>query len=491
MIDPRELPKSVIADFELLKERRTKIIATIGPASIRADVIATLIRRGVNIFRLNMSHGEYAFHRRAYRNIRRQAKLCQASVSILADLCGPKIRTGVFPDGKIQLIQGQRVTMTMRDVCGSPDLIPCRYQQLAADVKKGNRILLQDGLLELRVNRVQGQEVDCVVLRGGELRDNNGIHVPGVRLSRIDCLTRKDKADVGFALKLGVDFLALSFVRHPDDVTALRHLMRRHGRGDVGIIAKIELHEALSHAEEIVREADGIMVARGDLGVELRPEQLPAVQKQLIGLARRCHKPVIVATQMLESMVQNPRPTRAEVTDVAHAVQEGADGIMLSAETAIGRYPAAAVQIMDKTARQTELHQWRVGMGEWVEDPAPSMPSLTEGVAHAVASLARLLSVRAIIVFSRSGASAAYISSVRPAAPILAITKDPGVQRRMVAYWGIVPLRITRLPSDPLELAKQLTRHFALAHQGQYILMIGGFHSDPKQNAPFIQAVAI
>ena len=487
---PDKLSASVVTDAEWLKQRRTKIIATIGPASADADRIAALIRKGVDMFRLNMSHGDYSFHRRAYRAIRQQEKLSGTAIGVLADLCGPKIRTGVFADGGVLLREGRRVTVTTRNVCGDSGLIPCRYKQLPVDVKKGNRILLQDGLLELRVRRVYGTEIDCTVVRGGELRDNNGMHVPGVRLSHIACLTPKDRKDMGFALKLGVDFLALSFVRQASDVTRLRRLMRRHGKSDVGIIAKIELYEALAHAEAIVQEADAVMVARGDLGVELQPEQLPAVQKQLIGLARRCHKPVIVATQMLESMVGNPRPTRAEVTDVAHAVQEGADGVMLSAETAIGRYPVAAVQIMDRIARQTELHQWRLGK-ETLTDTGSGVPSLAEGVAYAAASLARLLSARAIIVFSRSGTSAAYISAVRPAAPILAITTDPDVQRRMVLHWGIVPLRFSRSPADPLQMAKRSAVRLGLARRGQYLLIIGGFHADPEHNAPFIRAVIV
>ena len=334
----------------LLQRRRTKIVATVGPASREPPILESLIRAGVDVFRLNMSHGEQADHRAAFERIRAAADAVGEPIAVLADLCGPKIRVDKFAGGRLDLAAGQRVVVTTRRVLGGDGIIPSQYAGLPGDVRPGDRILLDDGLIELRVESVLGDDVPCTVVNGGVLKDRKGMNLPNIPVSA-PSLTEKDRADARFALELGVDFLALSFVRRPSDVEDLKNLIaetpalslssggRAEGARDGGtpVIAKIEKPEALDAIEEILEVADGLMVARGDLGVELAPEAVPIVQQELVLRARLRNKPVIVATQMLESMVTNPRPTRAEVSDVSHAVFGGADAVMLSAETASGR----------------------------------------------------------------------------------------------------------------------------------------------------------
>ena len=346
-------------DIKLLIYRRTKVVATLGPSSNDADTIERLIEAGVNAFRLNMSHGTHEGHREAYLRVRGTAEKVGKPVTVLADLGGPKIRVGTFHSGRILLTKGDTLTVTTRDVIGGPGLVVSQYRALADDVEIGNRILLDDGNIELIVRSMDGTEITCEVIAGGVLSDHKGMNLPGVDMSA-PSLTDNDRIDAEFALKLGVDFLALSFVRQASDIEALRKLTLAAG-APVSIIGKIEKPEALDNIEEILDAADAIMVARGDLGVELPPQAVPTVQNQLIDLARARHKPVIVATQMLESMITHPRPTRAEVSDVATAVRAGADAVMLSAETAVGKYPVEAVKMVDDIARQMEGYLWKQG----------------------------------------------------------------------------------------------------------------------------------
>jgi pyruvate kinase len=424
-----------------------------------------------------MSHGEHAEHRTNFENIRRAAESVGESVAVLADLCGPKIRAGRFADGCITLETGQRVTVTTRNVLGEPGLIPSRYAALAEDVRLGDRILLDDGMLELHVESVAGTEIICSVVVGGVLKDRKGMNLPGVMVSS-PALTDKDREDALFALDLGVDFLALSFVRRPRDVADLRALISSTGVA-TPIIAKIEKPEALDAIDEILEAADGLMVARGDLGVELAPEAVPIVQHDLIERARRRNKPIIVATQMLESMIEHPRPTRAEVSDVSHAVFAGADAVMLSAETAAGAYPVKAVEMMDRVARQVEGWQWIEGAfrslteGER-ERPAP-LP-LREAVARSTAQLSRDLQVRAVVVRTRHGTSAQVVSATRPAAPIVALTMDPRVYRRLNLLWGVIPRMIDAPEFErPQGVARRHACELGLAEKGQTILLLAGF----------------
>ena len=476
--------------IHLLKKRRTKIVVTLGPASCAPGMIREMIKAGVNVFRLNFSHGDYEFHKTGFDNIRKYADELAQPVAILADLCGPKIRAGKFRDGQITLIENSQVTVTTRDIIGEAGLIPSQYSQLASDVMPNDRILLNDGALELKVNDIAGTEINCSVIHGGILKNHKGINLPGVQVSA-PSLTEKDRADAEFALGLGVDFLALSFVRSAADVAVLKSVIEQSGK-DVAIIAKIEKPEALQNATEILDIADGIMVARGDLGVELDPEEVPVVQGQLIDLAREKFKPVIVATQMLESMIENARPTRAEVTDISYAVTLGTDAVMLSAETAAGAFPLEAVQMMDRIARRTESYLWKTGTYEATPHQPNKSISIWDAMSDAAAQMAKDLMVRAILVISQSGMSAATMSSARPSAPVVAITGRPHICRRMALFWSVIPVLADDAGSiNPNELGKRVARELKLADDGGYVLLIRGFHSTPEQNIPSITVLSV
>ena len=479
-------------NIELLMNCRTKIVATLGPSSNDIGTIESLIDAGADIFRLNMSHGTHDDHAAIYRHIRNAAEKLKRPVSVLADLCGPKIRVGTFQGGRVELARGSAVTVTCRDVEGSPGLIPSQYRALSSDVKAGNRILLDDGNFELRVESVDGIEISCIVISGGLLRDHKGMNLPGVNVSA-PSLTEKDRIDALFAVDLGVDFLALSFVRRGSDVEALRTLIAQTG-AHVSIVAKIEKPEALDHIGDIIAAADGIMVARGDLGVELPPQSVPNAQDQLIDLARKNRKPVIVATQMLESMIEHPRPTRAEVSDVATAVRSGADAVMLSAETAAGRYPIEAVKMMDGIARQTEAYLWRRGafgsLSRRYDTPRP-LP-VEDAISESMAHLSRDLLVRAIVVISLNDHSLAVMSSSRPSAPIVGVCPDYRASCIANLLWGVIPVTVDLAGIDnPISLARRIVMEYGLAVKGQSILVVQGFHSDPQQNTPSVTAVTV
>jgi pyruvate kinase len=479
-------------DLPVLQRRRTKIVATIGPASREPAVIEELIRAGVNVFRLNFSHGTHAEHRTAYERIRGAALRLGEPIGIIADLSGPKIRTGRFAGGRIELVKGAEVTVTTREVMGAPGLIPSHYAGLPKDVGPGDRILLDDGLLELKVLRVEGTEVSCTVVDGGPLKDHKGMNLPGVRVSA-PALTEKDWDDARFALELGVDFLALSFVREAHEVHALQRFVAEAGQA-TQVIAKIERPEALEAIDGILEAADAIMVARGDLGVELPPEAVPIAQRQLVAQARARSKPVIVATQMLESMISSPRPTRAEVSDVSHAAFSGADAVMLSGETAVGAYPVQAVQMMDRVARQVESWQWRyrrfVFTAEAPETPPPI--ALNSALARATAGLSRDLRVQTSVVLSRTGRTATVMAAARPAAPIVAVTADAATCRRMNLLWGVVPHKVQ--PEEfahPTALARRLAREAGMAEEGQYLLMVAGIRTTEGESEPVITILRV
>lgn len=483
---------SITTQINLLKNRRTKIIATLGPASSEPEQIRKLIKAGVNVFRQNMSHGDHAYHRATYANIRKIAEELDQPVGILADLCGPKIRTGKFKKDGIELENNDTVIVTTRDVEGKPGLIPSQYAALANDVELGDRILLADGTLELEVDKIEDTEITCTVIYGGKLGNHKGINLPGVKVSA-PSLTEKDIADAKLAMELGVDFLALSFVRYAEDINDLRELLNAQNC-TARIIAKIEKPEALENASDILDAADGIMVARGDLGVELNPEQVPVAQHQLIDLARAKFKPVIVATQMLESMIENARPTRAEVTDVAYAVNLGTDAIMLSGETAVGAFPVDAVKMMDRIARQTESYLWSHNKyGAKVSDSASktALP-IWEAMANSMAQLAQDLKVHAVVVISQSGMSAATMSSARPAAPVVAITNHSDVCRKMAMLWSVIPVHSELAgKTNPNELARQVITDGGLAMAGEKVLLIRGFHSEDELNIPSVTVITI
>ncbi len=483
---------AITTNINLLKFRRTKIIATLGPASSDAERITRLINAGVNVFRQNMSHGDHDYHRKTYTLVREIADELEQPVGILADLCGPKIRTGKFNNDGIELEDNATVIVTTRDVMGEPGLIPSQYAALADDVEPGDRILLADGNLELAVQKIEGTEISCTVIFGGKLGNHKGINLPGVKVSA-PSLTEKDIADAQLALDLGVDFLALSFVRSADDIKDLRKLIDAHPH-TANIIAKIEKPEALEEAIAIIEASDGIMVARGDLGVELSPEQVPVAQHQLIDLARKKYKPVIVATQMLESMIDNARPTRAEVTDVSNAVTLGTDAIMLSGETAVGTYPIDAVKMMDRVARHTEAYLWSQNAysGRITENHTTDAIPVWEAVANSMVHMAHDMKVRAVLVISSSGMSAATMSSARPAAPVVAITGSKDVCRRMALLWSVIPTQSDMAGKiNPNQLAKQVAEENNMVSPGDKVLLVRGFHAEDEMNTPSVTVLTI
>jgi pyruvate kinase len=460
--------------------RRTKIVATIGPVSSDIDTIVALISAGVNVFRLNMSHGTQAEHRERYERIRAASGRMNRPVAVLADLCGPKIRVGLFENGQVRLVDGTDVTVTVETVLGTAARFSSQYLELAQDVVPGSLILLDDGNIELNVVRVEGTEIYCKVMHGGILKDKKGMNLPNVNVSA-EALTKKDRDDARFASSLGVDFVALSFVRTGTDIDRLRELLTEN-KSNALIVAKIEKPEALTNIVDIIDRSDAIMVARGDLGVELDFTQVPNVQEQLVDLARVKQKPVIVATQMLESMITQSRPTRAEVTDVANAVRSGADAVMLSAETAAGAHPVDAVRTMDNIIRRTEQYQFEHGAFSSIEfytptdtlARTPSCLSAEEAIATTVASLTRQTTVNAIVAASSHPKSVSYLSSQRPATVIVVPGVTSSTRALSALSWGVVPIVLSdAAPADPAALVRALEGLVSLEHSGGFWLVVG------------------
>ncbi|MDP2342129.1 MAG: pyruvate kinase [Deltaproteobacteria bacterium] len=463
-----------------LKRRRTRIVATLGPASSSDEVIEKLIVAGVDVFRLNFSHGAHEGHGQNIERVRRIAGKLGRHTAILGDLCGPKIRVGSFEGGSIDLRTGETITVTTRNVVGRGDLVPSQYVELAEDVNVGDRILYDDGKLEMRVTATDKKsEVQCLIVQGGKLKDKKGMNLPGVNVST-PAVTDKDKADATFAAAQGVDFLALSFVRDAKDVLILRDLLKAQGHANLPIIAKIEMPQAIDNIEGIFEVSDGIMVARGDLGVEMLPEEVPLIQNELVRLAIKKNKPVIVATQMLESMIESSRPTRAEVTDVAAAALSRADAVMLSAETAAGKFPVEAVATMDRVLRLVEGYQWKHGQHGRVVEEHPGREGLgahaadpSEALSRATSTLSRDLEVRAIVVPTRSGRTARLVSAERPAAPIVGLTHEPALARRLSLCWGVIAeVKSEADLARPQHAALEAVRRFGLAEPNEPVLLV-------------------
>ena len=420
--------------------RRTKIVATVGPASDTEENLSALMDAGVDVFRLNFSHGEQAAKSVVIRVIRELSQRRERAVAILGDLQGPKIRTGKMQGGSMELVAGHEVTITTRELLGSGDTIPTIYQGLPGDVVPGDRILLDDGLMELKVLGVDGQDVRCTVVSGGLLKDRKGINLPGAKVSA-PALTDKDREDLHFCIKEELDYVALSFVRQASDVLELKEILKAH-QSELQVIAKIEKPEAVDNFDSILEVSDGIMVARGDLGVEINPEKVPLIQKRIIRSCNLAGKPVITATQMLESMINNPRPTRAEVSDVANAVLDGTDAVMLSAETASGKYPIEAVTMMVQVARDVEGDpQLKSQVFHEIHD-LDGTPCLAEVIGQAACRVAEGVGAAAILAFTQTGSTAALVSKYRPALPIYAVTPSRVVRRRLALYAGVHSLRV-------------------------------------------------
>lgn len=473
--------------------RRTKIVCTIGPATSSEERLEQLMRAGMNVARLNFSHGKHEEHAAVIERIRAISKRLGCAVAILQDLQGPKIRVGSLRDGQpIRLITDTQVTITTRPVAGDSQTIPTTYQQLPQDVREGDRILLDDGLMELRVNDASGTDVRCQVVNGGLLKEHKGINLPGVAVSA-PALTEKDRADMRFGIEHGVDYIALSFIRKAQEVREARRLMRqyqeelglagKHGHTDIPLIVKLEKPEAVAGLDDILDATDGVMIARGDLGVEMPPEKVPLIQKRIIAKCNQLGIPVITATQMLESMIVNPRPTRAEVNDVSNAILDGTDSVMLSAETASGAYPIEAVEMMVRIACETEAGD------RTAHQPQCQRLSQEHAVSHAARALSEEASVKAIVVFTRSGNSARLISKDRPRTPILAYTPSERVYRQLALWWGVWPdcMEMQGTTDSLMETVGQRLIQAHLIQPGEHVVIMGGLPIASQARTNFVK----
>ncbi len=420
--------------------RRTKIVATVGPASSGRATLKALMESGADVFRLNFSHGSHEEMSALVETIRELSRERQRAVAILGDLQGPKIRTGRMRGGQMLLTAGESVTITTAEVPGADGVIPTIYRALPGDVRPGDRILMDDGLLELAVESVAGEEVSCRVVVGGVLKDRKGINLPGVSVSA-PAMTEKDHADLLFCIDRQIDYVALSFVRSAADVVMLKEILHQH-ESALKVIAKIEKPEAVENFAEILAVTDGVMVARGDLGVEIDPERVPLIQKHIIRLCNRAGKPVITATQMLESMIGSPRPTRAETSDVANAIIDGTDAVMLSAETASGRYPCEAVAMMVRIAGDVEADPLLREQARRLPPAERGYASLPEAIGQAACQVATAVSAAAILAFTQTGSTAALVAKYRPGMPVYAVTPSQPVRRRMALYAGVRSIRV-------------------------------------------------
>lgn len=452
-------------------DRATKIVATIGPASRAPETLGQMIEAGLNVVRMNFSHGDHEDHRQTVQLVRELAREKGVAIGILQDLQGPKIRVGRFTEGAVTLSPGERFTITMDDVEGDRSRVSSTYKGLAGDVYAGMILLLDDGNMSLKVDQVRGNDVHTTVVIGGVLKNNKGINVPDADLS-VPALSEKDVQDMEFGASLGVDWVALSFVRSRDDLLLARHYLARFG-SRAKLMAKIEKPQAVARFDDILKEVDGVMVARGDLGVEMRPEQVPTIQKRIISMCREAGKPVITATQMLESMISLPRPTRAEASDVANAIYDGTDAVMLSAESAAGLYPVESVAMMDRIAREAEgsehykLLQRQLGI---------DTEQAQDSIAQAACSIGAKLEAPAIVAFTSTGGAATRISKNRPPLAIVALTPNEGTRNQLTLSWGVVPM-LSEDPEDTddmVRIANDELKKSGLADVGdRYVITAG------------------
>lgn len=453
--------------------RKTKIVCTIGPASESLEMLTQLIASGLNVARLNFSHGDYEEHGNRITRIRQACKQLNKTVAILLDTKGPEIRTGGMKEKSVELVQGGSIVLTTENIKGDADRIAVTYSDLPQDVQVGSKILIDDGLIELIVESIDGTEINCKIINGGPLSSNKGVNVPGVQVS-LPGITEKDANDIIFGIEQGVDFIAASFVRKASDVLEIKELLEKHNAGHIQIISKIENQEGVDNLDEIIEVSDGLMVARGDLGVEIPPEEVPLVQKMMIEKCNFAGKPVITATQMLDSMERNPRPTRAEASDVANAIFDGTDAIMLSGETAAGKYPVEAVQTMSRIAVKAESAFPYKEM--FKKQSSAQQRTITEAISQSVASSAHDLNADAIITSTDSGFTARMISKYRPRSPIVAVTPNEGVTRCLSLVWGVHPILSVdaRTTDEMFAIAAESGVKSGLVKQGDLVVITAG-----------------
>lgn len=453
--------------------RKTKIVCTIGPASQDVETIKKLIQNGMNAARINFSHGTYETHGVLIKNLIQAREELNAPIPMILDTKGPEIRIKDFKDGSVCLVQGQLFTLTTEEVEGDANRVSVTYQNLPFDLKRGSRVLIDDGLIELRVKNLTDTDVECEVINGGTISSKKGVNVPDVYVN-LPSLTTKDIEDIKFGIKMGFDYIAASFIRSANDVIKIRKVLEDHGGSQISIIAKIENRDGVNDIDEILEVADGIMVARGDLGVEIATEEVPLVQKMLIKKAHEKGKPVITATQMLDSMVRNPRPTRAEASDVANAIFDGTDAIMLSGETASGAYPIESVKVMATIARRTESS---INYVEAINKNYRQIrTNITNAISHATCTTAADLNAACIVTVTKSGSTARMVSKFRPACPILACTIDERAWRQANLVWGCVPVKAQlKATSDELfQQAVDKAVETGIAQNGDLVVITAG-----------------
>jgi len=436
--------------------RKTKIVCTIGPSSTDEETFKDLVLNGLNVARLNFSHGTHEEHKGKIDTIKNVREELKAPIAIMLDTKGPEIRIRDFETGQAELKKGQEFILTTREIPGNENMVSVTYDQFARDIKPGDEILIDDGLILMEAVEIIGDtDVKCLVKNGGVLKNKKGINVPGVQIN-LPALTDRDISDIRFGIEQGIDYIAASFIRKKDDVSQIRRVIEEENASHIMIISKIENRQGVENLDEIIEASDGIMIARGDLGVEIPAEEVPLVQKMIIGKCNQAGKPVITATQMLDSMIRNPRPTRAEVSDVATAIFEGTDAIMLSGETASGSYPVEAVKTMVRIALMIESS---LDYKEILKSKSPaSNCSITDSISYATCKSSLDLRAAAVISATTSGYTAANVSRYRPAAPIIAATPSEQVMRKLALYWGVYPIKIEKMQSTDLIIKKSVER---------------------------------
>ncbi|WP_422657825.1 pyruvate kinase [Paenibacillus sp. EC2-1] len=453
--------------------RKTKIVCTIGPSSESLENTKKLIMAGMNVARLNFSHGDFEEHGNRIKTIRQASQELNKTVAILLDTKGPEIRTGKLEVEPIELVQDEFITLTTEEILGDKNRISITYKELPEDVQAGSTILIDDGLIGLTVVEVQGTEIKCRIVNGGTIKSKKGVNVPGVNIS-LPGITEKDANDIIFGIEQGIDFIAASFVRKASDVLEIRELLKKHNAEHVQIISKIENQQGVDNLDEILEASDGLMVARGDLGVEIPAEEVPLAQKRMIEKCNIAGKPVITATQMLDSMQRNPRPTRAEASDVANAIFDGTDAIMLSGETAAGKYPVESVLTMSRIAEKAEsaLNYRELFLKQRIAQET----SITEAISQSVAISALDLNAKAIISSTESGQTARMVSKYRPKAPIVAVTTQDRTLRRLALTWGVTPVKgeLATSTDEMFEYALQGGQKSGIVKEGDLVVITAG-----------------
>ena len=456
----------------LKSAKKTKIVCTLGPASQSEDVLKKLIQNGLNVCRFNFSHGSHEEHKGRMDLVKKVRENLNKPVALLLDTKGPEIRTGEFSDPEVFLEAGSKFIITMEDVVGTKDICTVSYKGLVEDVVKGDLILIDDGLVGLRVEDIIGEEIHCIVENSGIVKNHKGVNVPGVKIN-LPALTPKDISDIEFGITQGIDFIAASFVRKASDVLAIREVLENNNATDIQIISKIENQEGVDNLDEIIAVSDGIMVARGDLGVEIPTEEMPIVQKEMIKKCNELGKPVITATQMLDSMIRNPRPTRAEVTDVANAIYDGTDAIMLSGETAAGKYPVEAVKVMAAIAKRIEE---TLDYDNILRSKGLNNTNVTDAISYATCTTAKSLTASGIVTSTSSGHTARMVSKFRPNTPIIAATPNERTSRQLSLSWGVYTVLCEQAGNtdDLIENSINASKREGFIHEGELVVITAG-----------------